>query len=713
MRELPESLSDDGILVGWSLEAGKRRSVIGFDVDEAAGRSTARYLEPILDTGEGHLLTVAPTGAGKGTGCIIPTLLRYRGPVVVVDPKGENYAVTARRRRELGQEVILLDPFGITGSEQRHRFNPLDLADPASDRFVEDAATMAALIAGTPSENDANYTFWSQMGTSMLTAAIIDVMTMEDSEHAHLPAVRDLVNLPIMTLKERAEKWRDSGHPELRRLAGLLANPADETMGGYWAHAINQVDFLKGDQMSEHLSASDLDLNQIYEGSPLSVYLVLPPDKLESHAGLLRLWIGTIISVLTRRRCQSGLATLLIVDEAAQLGNLPQLRQAITLLRGYGVRTWTFWQDLSQLRNLYPRDWETILNNCRVQQYFGATTGLAAEAVSAASGFKSPETIMDLERDELILNIAGDQPVIAGKPNYRRDRPFQSMYDANPFYPGGPLVDEEKPRARPVYHKTLPPAPRFRALHARAEGILASRIFHPVPAKNWETLADPARREYLELAGITNTAFLEDEKIVVRTCPTPFYPGHVWCDIENSGSKPSRHAYYLAGGGSARFLNGDSTVIHDANETLLRLERANVVRYLEFFCTNVHGDKGRFLIVESVDELEWTEDPEESFLENLRAHIASPRIVSTAGAGEEPGWVVEAQIQYDGALFSACFKIDQASGEVEMVEETGIAGDLPVVSDLDRLKYIGFFAREGEFLTLKESKIALTVDGEL
>ncbi len=711
MRELPETLSEDGILVGWSLEAGRRRPVIGFDAEGAAGRSTARYLEPILDTGEGHLLTVAPTGAGKGTGCIIPTLLRYRGPVVVVDPKGENYAVTARRRRELGQEVILLDPFGITGAEERHRFNPLDLADPESERFVEDAATLATLIAGTPANSDPNHAFWAYMGKAMLTAAIIDVMTMEDSERANLPAVRELVNSPLEVLKQRAERWKASGHPELRRLAGLFVNPADETLGGYWALAISQVDFLKGSQMSEHLSASDLDLNKVYEGAPLSIYLALPPDKLESHAGLLRLWIGTIISAITRRRAQPDLSTLLLVDEAAQLGHLPQLRQAITLLRGYGVRIWTFWQDLSQLRNLYPGDWETILNNSRVQQYFGATTGLAAEAVGAASGFKAPEVIMDLERDELILNIAGDQPVIAGKPNYRRDRPFQNLYESNPFYPGRPLVDEDQPRARPVYRKTLPPAPRFRALHERTERILASRIFHPVPAANWKTLAEPERREHLELVGITNASFLDDPQVVVRTCPLPFYPGHAWCDIEDGQTAPSRHAYYLIGAGTARFLDGESGVIHDVNENLLRLERADALRYLEFFCTNVHGDKGRFLIVESVDELEWTEDPEESFLENLRSQVRPPRIVSSADGGEETGWIAEAQIQYEDTLFSVLFRIDKASGQVEMTEDAGIAADLPVVSDLDRLKYIGFFNREGEFLTLSERRAALAEDG--
>jgi hypothetical protein len=48
---------------------------------------------------DGHMLTCAPTGAGKGIGAVIPNLLDYPGSAFVLDLKGENYAVTARARR--------------------------------------------------------------------------------------------------------------------------------------------------------------------------------------------------------------------------------------------------------------------------------------------------------------------------------------------------------------------------------------------------------------------------------------------------------------------------------------------------------------------------------------------------------------------------------------------------------------------------------------
>lgn len=87
MLRPPPDLSGDGILVGYSLEHERHTAPIGFVYgggDRRTGPESG-FLTPILHTGGGHLLTIAPTGAGKGVSCIIPTLLRFPGPVIVID----------------------------------------------------------------------------------------------------------------------------------------------------------------------------------------------------------------------------------------------------------------------------------------------------------------------------------------------------------------------------------------------------------------------------------------------------------------------------------------------------------------------------------------------------------------------------------------------------------------------------------------------------
>lgn len=703
MRKLPESIPDDGLLVGWSLEPEYRKPVMGFHTDTRDLASPTTTLEPILDTGEGHLITVAPTGAGKGTGCIIPALLRYPGPVVVVDPKGENYAITANRRREMGHEVILLDPFQITGDPNRHKFNPLDVASPDSDNFIEEISTLSNLISSSAMKGSKDKeVFWVSMGASLISAAMVDVLTMPDSTASSLTAVRDLINTSPAFLAERAQKWRTAENHALRKLAALLDNPAPETIGGYWSFAIQQLDFLKGSLIGDHLSSSDLDLNKIHDGSPLSIYLCLPPDKLESHSALLRLWIGSIIGVITKRKQRPEQSTLLLVDEAAQLGELSQLRQAITLLRGYGVRVWTFWQDLSQLKQIYPYDWETILNNSRIQQFFGATTGMAANVISEVSGYGNASMVMDLEKDEMILNITGDEPVIARKPNYRFDPPFAGKFKENPFYRQITPEAKEEAKTRPVYRKTRAPAIRDRSMKIRQEMILSSRIFHPISQKNWNTLEGDLRKRRLEQIGIKASPFLDHPNITVRRCNLAFYKHYDWYELKDARTAPAYHAYYLLSKNDVVHLNGSSSPIHDTNEKdKIQLTDQSVLLYLEFFCTSVHGDAGRFLIVETVEEIEWKELPEKSYLDELGSQIFPPRIIETNHKEKSTIWVLEAFIVYDEAIFRAKFQIQSEDGTVVMVDESPIVGNLPLIHDLDRLKFIGQFDSEGQFQPLR------------
>ena len=103
--------------------------------------------EAVIYDGDAPLLTCAPTGAGKGRGVLIPNLLTYPGPVIVVDIKGELFQVTSRRRgRDMGQAVHVLDPFHLV-TARSDSLNPLDLlALPRSD-FDSDAEMLASLLA--------------------------------------------------------------------------------------------------------------------------------------------------------------------------------------------------------------------------------------------------------------------------------------------------------------------------------------------------------------------------------------------------------------------------------------------------------------------------------------------------------------------------------------------------------------------------------------
>src|SRR5690606_10408552 len=62
-----------------------------------------------------HVVTVAGSRAGKSSSVLVPNLLSYPGSVIVLDPKGELAAATAKERERINDKVYVLDPFGETG----------------------------------------------------------------------------------------------------------------------------------------------------------------------------------------------------------------------------------------------------------------------------------------------------------------------------------------------------------------------------------------------------------------------------------------------------------------------------------------------------------------------------------------------------------------------------------------------------------------------
>lgn len=379
---LPAKLSPDGLLIGYSLEEERHKPLMGFrfgdavEDERAAAGGDDGLLEPILHTGDGHLLTLARTGAGKGVGCIIPALLRYQGPVIVVDPKGENYQVTARRRRELGQIVRLLDPFGITG-EKSDALNPLDMIDPTSTDAIDHAAELAGLLVTERSNRDP---FWDSRAESLIASLLLFTAADRPPVLRNLGEVHYLLNQGKDDMGFTFKEMAKSSQEPVRRGCAIRDTAEEKVFASILSTSQSHTDFLRGASAQTSVQTSSIDLGGITRGDPVSIYIVIPPEKLESHGKLLRLWIGVLMGAITRRTQRPELPTLFILDEAAQLGPLKQLRQAITLLRGYGLRTWSFWQDLSQLKMLYPGDWQTMVNNCEVLQAFGfANAGVARD----------------------------------------------------------------------------------------------------------------------------------------------------------------------------------------------------------------------------------------------------------------------------------------------------------------------------------------------
>lgn len=140
-----------------------------------------------------HVFTAAANRSGKGTGLIIPNLYKWPGSTVVIDPKGENAAITAQHRAKMeGHHVVALDPFDEAGLPPDFigTFNPLDMIDIESDEAIDIAGLIADAMIVKANAKDMH---WDESARDLITGLILHVCDTERPTRRNLGRVRQLL----------------------------------------------------------------------------------------------------------------------------------------------------------------------------------------------------------------------------------------------------------------------------------------------------------------------------------------------------------------------------------------------------------------------------------------------------------------------------------------------------------------------------------------
>ncbi len=248
--------------------------------------------------------------------------------------------------------------------------------------------------------------------------------------------------------------------------SGLVARAANRHLGksdreaaGVLSAAQRHTHFLDSPRMAAVLARSDFRFADL-KSRNVSVFLVLPPDRLSTYSRWLRLLVTQSLLEMARTPGRPAVPVLYLLDEFASLGHLAPVERAMGLMAGYGVQLWPILQDVHQLRATYGQRAGTFLSNAGVLQVFGVNDHESARLVSDMLGqstvvFESMGRALDSEKtgisygeqhvgrplltpDEVrnmpqnieLLFLAGQRPILAGKLAYYADSEFRGLYDA-------------------------------------------------------------------------------------------------------------------------------------------------------------------------------------------------------------------------------------------------------------------------------------------
>jgi type IV secretion system protein VirD4 len=331
-----------------------------------------------------HSLICAPTGVGKGCSFIDPFLLTCPDSIVVVDFKGEIAQLTAKHRRAMfGHRTVIIDPYKIV-TQTPDTLNIVDSIKKDSPVAIDESRdAAAAIVIRSGQEKDPH---WVDSAEAWIAALIALVVHYGEPNDRSLQTVRTLLSSPEkleMAIKLMCAS--DAFDGMLARMGNQLTHFKDKELGSTMTTTNRFLRFLDTLAVAENTTTSSFDPAELLKGK-MTIYLVLPPEHMRAQSPLLRLWIGSLLRAVVRGGLQEHTKVHFVLDEAASLGHMEALDDAVDKYRGYGVRLQFYYQSLGQLRKCFPDGQEqTLLSNVS-QVFFGVNDLPTAEYVSDRLG---------------------------------------------------------------------------------------------------------------------------------------------------------------------------------------------------------------------------------------------------------------------------------------------------------------------------------------
>ena len=428
-----------------------------------------------------NVLVVGGSGSGKTRYYCLPNILNAeQNSVIVLDPKGESLRNTGNVLEKRGFEVRVLD---LVDPWKSHCYNPFVYLRTDSDlqRLVTN------LFQNTRTGNAKTQDpFWDQAAQMLLLALMFYLHREAPAEEQNFATVMEMIRAgdvkenndnylsPLDLLFERLE-MRDPDHIALKYYRSYRSGSA-KTLKSIQITLMSRLEKFNLESIAAMTACDEMDLDKVGERKT-AIFAVIPDDDSSFNFLVGMLYTQLFQQLYYRADSMYGgrlpVHVHFIMDEFANVALPDQFEKVLSTMRSREISVSVILQNLSQLKALFEKQWESIVGNADEFLYLGGNEQSTYEYVSKllgketidvrsmgkSSGGKAswsenwqrsgrelmtPDEVRMMDNRHALLFIRGERPVMDLKYDLRKHSMYRFTADAGqePYVYGRDIMSE-------------------------------------------------------------------------------------------------------------------------------------------------------------------------------------------------------------------------------------------------------------------------------
>ena len=400
-----------------------------------------------------NVLVCGGSGSGKTRFYGKPNIMQCNCSYVILDPKGEILRDVGYLLEKKGYKIKILD---LVNPKLSHCYNPL--------KYLKDDNDVQKLVSNifkstTPKGGQASDPFWDITASMLLSALIFYLKYEAPEEELNFTMINEM--LRAGTVKEDDEDYKSPLDLLFARLENK--NPdhiavkyykdyrsgAGRTLKSIQVTLSSKLEKFNIEDIAKLTMTDEMELGKL--GEEKTALFAIIPDNHTSFNFLVSILYTQLFQELLYKADNQYKGALpmhvhFVMDEFANVSLPDDFDKILSVMRSRNISVSIILQNLSQLKKLFEKEWESIVGNCDEFLYLGGNEQSTQKYVSELLGKETIDTntygkstghsgsystnyqntgrelmtadeVRMLPNDKAILFIRGEKPIIDYKFN--------------------------------------------------------------------------------------------------------------------------------------------------------------------------------------------------------------------------------------------------------------------------------------------------------